>query len=535
MERRREPGPVEPGPVDIETREAAWEQLRGRLDLHEGFWLGFVFGVTPRSVRELADRSGNYLRMTAHSVAVHNLTEPADLTAAPGWLLGLGAQVRLGLGLVWVTDLTGRSDEEWREVWRSLLLRLNERREAVRTTIPAGLVLTGPAWLLPLTRDLAPDLWSYRSTVYLASYLAAHRAGPPAAAPDPSRPQAAVPSGELAAFVDRALAPAVEPTPAVAPLLREAETELQAGRAHQVITLADRALAATTSASDQALALALIALGREAQEDTATAIDRAREALGLGEPLGRGRTDELLNLMAGGPDAARTEWALERQVAIARREAANSEQSAASLRTLSGALDRLADAHERRGDLDTALAEFTEALGIDRRLAERDNDTPDSLRDLTAALDRVGDIHQARGDLDTALAHYTESLDLSRHLRTTYGDTPDSLRDLTVALDRVGDIHQARGDLDTALEHLAEALELDRRICREFGETPLALRILAISLERFGLVLGKLGDVAGAGTALAEAVRCYERLTEEYGPPHSDDEVLARLRGRTAQ
>src|SRR5215475_499480 len=157
--------PGEASPADVAAREAAWEQLRGRLELQEDFWLGFVFGASPRVVGELVERSANYLRPAARRVLSLDVREPADLSGAVPWLLRQAEPVP---GLIWVTDRTGRSDNDWRQQWRAMLVRLNERRELLRLSLPTGLVVTGARWLLPLARDMAPDLWSYRSTVYLA-------------------------------------------------------------------------------------------------------------------------------------------------------------------------------------------------------------------------------------------------------------------------------------------------------------------------------------------------------------------------------
>lgn len=405
---------------DSAAREAAWEQLRGRLDLHDGFWLGFMFGLTPRRVGELADRSANYLQMTARSVMVRDLTNPVDLAEATGWLLGRQEEAHSGLGLIWVIDPTGRADEEWRAGWRSLLLRLNERREAVRTRVPIGLVLTGPTWLLPLVRDVAPDLWSYRATICLAPAPSrATEPAPPGLIPGPSDP----PSADLDRFVDLAVTPAVEPSPAVAPLIREAEGEMQAGRMHRVAQLAAQALAAATAPADEALALALLALGQEAQKNPAAALDQAHAALLVGQPLGPDRTREMIDILAAGSDPALAEWALQRRVAMARREVATRDGSLEPLRALSLGLDRLGEIHQAQSDLDAALTAYTEALDLARRLHTANGSTPHSLYDLSYTLNRVGSLHQARQEPAAAAAAYDEALRWYERLSSEYGSS----------------------------------------------------------------------------------------------------------------
>ena len=46
-----------------------------------------------------------------------------------------------------------------------------------------------------------------------------------------------------------------------------------------------------------------------------------------------------------------------------------------------------------------------------------------------------GDAQRDLGDLQTALASYTEALQLDRRLVEAYGQTPDTLRSLSVGLD----------------------------------------------------------------------------------------------------
>ena len=110
-----------------------------------------------------------------------------------------------------------------------------------------------------------------------------------------------------------------------------------------------------------------------------------------------------------------------------------------------------------------ALASYTEALQkVARRLVEAYEQTPESLQGLAISLGKVGDVERDLGDLQMALASYTEALQLGRRLVEAYGQTPDTLRSLSVGLDQVGDIQRDLGDLQTALASYTEALQLDR-------------------------------------------------------------------------
>ncbi|MGH3792703.1 MAG: hypothetical protein ACRDQ9_18295, partial [Pseudonocardiaceae bacterium] len=75
-------------------------------------------------------------------------------------------------------------------------------------------------------------------------------------------------------------------------------------------------------------------------------------------------------------------------------------------------------------------------------------ETPQSLRDLSISQNKIAGIQKERGQLDDALAAYTESLHLSRRILTTYGETPQSLRDLSISQNKIAGIQKERGQLD---------------------------------------------------------------------------------------
>ena len=52
---------------------------------------------------------------------------------------------------------------------------------------------------------------------------------------------------------------------------------------------------------------------------------------------------------------------------------------------------------------------------MDRHRAEAYEQTPDILRNLAISLGKVGNAQRDLGDLQTALASYTEALQLDRH------------------------------------------------------------------------------------------------------------------------
>jgi len=124
------------------------------------------------------------------------------------------------------------------------------------------------------------------------------------------------------------------------------------------------------------------------------------------------------------------------------------------------------DAKTAHGDLDGAIADYTQALKLDPKLAD-------------AACDR-GLARQAQGDLDGAIADYTEALKIKPKFTIAYrnrglarqaqGDMDGAIADYTHALSldtkdvqdyyNRGQLKQTKGDLDGALRDLQEYCHL---------------------------------------------------------------------------
>jgi len=181
-----------------------------------------------------------------------------------GWLLG---EHPSDAGLVWAVG-TG-SDREWPAAWDWLLRRLNEQRDTLVGAVPAGLVLVLPASLRPTARDVAPDLWRYRSMVADVDHVAAghvvadERAGeePEAGAGVAGADRPAIERTDLLAVVG------VEPSPSLRPTLARVVTELQAGRGEEAYDLAVRAIDLAATDDDRSLAGGWLALVLEGKGD----------------------------------------------------------------------------------------------------------------------------------------------------------------------------------------------------------------------------------------------------------------------------
>src|SRR5216683_3863364 len=148
--------------------EEEWQRLRQQLELAEGFWLGFVFVRSPRQAASLRSRTEQLLRVHARATKAVVPETPDELRSA---LSDVFAKDSAAVGCLWIECV--RSDPPladgtagpWTSAWDSLLLRANERREAIRRHLAGGLVFAAPSEIKPRVRDAAPDIWSLRSLV----------------------------------------------------------------------------------------------------------------------------------------------------------------------------------------------------------------------------------------------------------------------------------------------------------------------------------------------------------------------------------
>ncbi|MGH8907079.1 MAG: hypothetical protein ACRD0K_11295 [Egibacteraceae bacterium] len=402
----------------------SWERLRSQIALSEGFWLGFLFGFYRGEIEELVYEAAVTLRAGERDIDVRDLSEPEDIDVTLAWLLRERPPTT---GLVWLVGTGGLGDvESWLSWWEPLLRRLNEQRETLRQALPCGLVLAGPSGLLPIARDTAPDLWSYRSMLLKPDGLLRERG-----------------SDERGEQAPRMIPMPMAPTP---------DPRLHARRRWPWWRRRSRR---PESAPDEEVMLALPRSvdeqrAVEAVADARRAIDRYGESpdslLRFWEDLDRLGTER-----AGRGDLRSALAAYAEALALARRILREGGESPKLLGNLAQSLANLGHVHERLGDLDAAY------LGqVHERLGDRD-------------AGYLGQVHERLGDLDAALSAHVEAIGLARRIAELYGETPEALRDLSDLLNAAADVHQAQGDLDAARVRRREAQEVAKRIADSTG------------------------------------------------------------------
>jgi tetratricopeptide (TPR) repeat protein len=458
---------AEPADLLDAAAEDEWARLRSQLELAEGFWCAFVFSPSPRQVDVIRERAERLIGSRVQRVLVVQPRTPAELASGVvPRLLGPEAD---DSALVWVqavrVDVPG-AGRPWEAAWEHLLLRLNERRDAIRRHVPGGLTLALHTSMKPLVRDAAPDLWSVRSLVieiqpetgraFPDRGLTDRRSAPPGGA------VGLVGSGQITSRTARANESRR--------LLDKSEASLRAGNVESSMVLARQAIALLQEEGDRqgvAAALAQLSAAEEADDDRAAAEEHAERALALVETsdtqLVGALLERLSSLSEGRGDLAAAERYAERCVQWWRRRAATTGDTQSALRGLLAAMSQLGWLRADQGDGDAARSIREQALQLARRVAAPDGGSPEALRDLYRAVRDVGDSLFHQGDLAGAGVAYEESLGLARRLVERWGDTPQALRDLSYSLDQVGDVALQRGDLAAADAAYAEAAALRTR------------------------------------------------------------------------
>ena len=146
-------------PPPTDSLDEQWRILQRQLDFASGPWLGFLFVRSSAALLWLRCQTKAYLRERS-PVWIDHANEPTGVPELLGDVLrNPTAQ------LVWLDLLHQDPAGPWAAARRQLLLRANERREALLRAARGGLLLALPLAEKSTVRDAAPDLWSMRSLV----------------------------------------------------------------------------------------------------------------------------------------------------------------------------------------------------------------------------------------------------------------------------------------------------------------------------------------------------------------------------------
>lgn len=145
-----------------ELVDEAWERLQFDLDVRSGFWLTLVVGTDLAGRAELRELARTWCRAEGQPFRLHQ----RGVEDLPQLAVDLLARHESDGGLHWIlADAAQPEPDRWLEAAGRLMLAMNERREAYRRRLGAGVVIEGQPGLVRELRMLAPDLFSVRAAV----------------------------------------------------------------------------------------------------------------------------------------------------------------------------------------------------------------------------------------------------------------------------------------------------------------------------------------------------------------------------------
>jgi tetratricopeptide (TPR) repeat protein len=396
--------------------EEAWQQLRQHTEWAEEFWLIFVFAPLGVGPKVLEERMSTLLQSNQVVLSPDTPDELRELL--PDLLKAPLTKTRC----IWVEavhrDISARSieDDAWAKAWDWFLLRANERREVLRSTLKGGLILVAPIALKSRFREAAPDLWSIRSLVLELD--------------DPT-----VPGTSKTEWLNT-----VDSFPDPEPALREArrlaarkpDTLLPQARALSRAALglsARDAFAEANDIADQVISiLDRMNIDNEATKNHSSKIALASVLGQLGETLVRlHRLDE-------------AERSMQKAISFA--------EELGDRPNLAVYYNNMSLIEKPRGRLDEAEKWLQKAIVISEQLGDSSN--------LAIGYNNMSTIEQARGRLDEAEKWLQKAIEIAEQI----GDRPK----LAPMYNNMSTIEQACGRLDEAEKWLQKAIDIDEQL-----------------------------------------------------------------------
>jgi tetratricopeptide (TPR) repeat protein len=149
-----------------QTAASEWQRVLNHFALGEGFAL-IVLIVPDRDGAQLCrDELDRLLAAQGSLLTRCEPTTPDQLVWLSNSLLDLPPGPNTGA--VWIAAVVPRSARDfhkWESAWRQTLEGLNQQRNPLRRYFECPVIIVAAPWIVPLFREVAPDLWSVRSQV----------------------------------------------------------------------------------------------------------------------------------------------------------------------------------------------------------------------------------------------------------------------------------------------------------------------------------------------------------------------------------
>jgi len=196
-------------------------------------------------------------------------------------------------------------------------------------------------------------------------------------------------------------------------------------------------------------------------------------------------------------------------------------QTVETLRLIVLARQNNGDTALMRKQYDEAIESYQKVYNICDQLEANGKGTPNLRFRSTLALAGIADAHSRKGDMETALAYYQRALDM-RDIEEPRGNPPEDYLNSTADIHlSMSEIYTGQGKLKTAIDHLKQALQINEKV--------LALdeqRKPQINFLSHLRLLNQLGKASYANGDAKEATAFLEQAIE-----HGQDNMSTSLSG----
>jgi tetratricopeptide (TPR) repeat protein len=507
-------------------QDDARARLRFHLEMQEGFWFALSVADDRLAREALRAEAEGWAAELGRAFHLHLRTAEA----LPELAVRLADDARTGVHWV-VTDAAEQPAKAFEEAAGLFLMALNERREALRRKLRAGLVVEGPARLKVLLRNLAPDLFSVRACV-----LEPEGPSPEVEADRPwwlgeglvdrsqvrQWGQPSLPWQTWAAATDKAPEEARVAMEAVRRMEGRAEPGAHRSRLNAMSRAVEALLAQgwvseAAPVAEEMLALAEVLVHAEAAPPTPGVPTITADVVWAHSMLAEAvEATAVITRVQGDLQESTDRW---RRALALREELAGDTpldaSTASRVADVARCRSHLGEMAVRAGDLKSAEQELAAALEIRQQLADALPQYARWRAALALSWSLMGDLHLDLGDLGGAARAYQVSLDLRQALvDADPGDRPSHAA-LSVAQGRVGLVRQALGDPTGAREAAEASLQRIEGVAEaDPGNVSWQVQ-LATAWSRLGDAARFQGDLAGARTAWVTALARRRELAAE--------------------
>ncbi|MBK7931453.1 MAG: tetratricopeptide repeat protein [Bryobacterales bacterium] len=441
----------------ILSQSPEWQSVIRHFEFAEGF--SFVVLLIPDEggLQLCRDTLADHLQSTNQTLLDISPTTPADLDQIATHLVSLSPPP--STAAIWMGAAASEAapdHADWLAAWRTGMARLNQFRNILQTNLNCTLLFAGPAYIQPIVREMAPDLWSVRlfiahvepRPINLPSeeeWRSRFHLPPPEAGPDPVQ--------ALHAAASLRGKPGEE--------LKLARTLHRAGKG-----LFDaRRLTQAAEALQEALHLQ--------RHHHAPLDEQAATAHALADSL---------------------DWLGEKQAAVHHyQQAVQLSEVAGTPLGRANALHSLGNLKRRLGDVNAASLHYQEALRL--------YDSEGQQLGRANALLSLGDLDRRVGNMNSARLRYQEALQLYDSLHDRLGLANSNLS--------LGILESRLGDLESARLRYHSALSLYEIAQANLGR--------ANTLSVLGNLEEKVGEFNTARLRYKEALRIYVSLQDNLG------------------